>query len=140
MPCIGNSDAGAAQRLAVERSQRELFTTLYNTLRQDTTPALPDEQLDLLGISRGLPLDVDDLSIPRSTDDSPRFFKPCDWTRPSLEWESDSGWADTHWLDLTRWPASNWLPLKVACFRSDWFKGRLLSLESIEENVWEPPV
>ncbi|XWW92961.1 hypothetical protein V2A60_000889 [Cordyceps javanica] len=131
-------DAGAARRLALEHSQQKRWTAVYSTLRQDTTDTISDEKLVELGLQRGPMLDIDNLGAPSPGNASSHFFSPCDWTRRSLDFESHSGYTDSEWMDYTRREPSLWLALDSAQYRFDWFKTRLLSLESIEENVWEP--
>ncbi|TQV95706.1 hypothetical protein IF1G_05535 [Cordyceps javanica] len=131
-------DAGAARRLALEHSQQKRWTAVYSTLRQDTTATISDEKLVELGLQRGPLLDIDNLGAPSPGNASSHFFSPCDWTRRSLDCESHSGYTDSEWMDYTRREPSLWLALDSAQYRFDWFKTRLLSLESIEENVWEP--
>ncbi|XWX01352.1 hypothetical protein V2A60_009379 [Cordyceps javanica] len=143
MPCYGSPPepcALAPRRRALELSQQEHFTRLYSTLRQDLTIALLDEQLSSLGILRGSPLDIDHLGSPGPSNISSHFFSPCEWTRDSLDWESWSGYTDSEWKDLTGFDASLFEPLDYARFKAAWFHVRLLSLESIEENVWQPVI
>ncbi|KAJ3493924.1 hypothetical protein NLG97_g4421 [Lecanicillium saksenae] len=142
MPCHGDlpdPDAGAAKRLELERSLVARFTTLYNILREDITATITDGHLNTIRIARGTPLDVDNIgSIPHA-DASSQFFSPCDWTLASLDYES-GGFSDCCWVDLTRRDTKLCLPLGVTMIISDWFQARLLTLQSIEENVWQPAV
>lgn len=56
-----------------------------------------------------------------------------------LDWESYSEY-DSGWTDLTPFDRSGFMPLDYASLILWWFRTRLLGLESIEENVWEPVV
>lgn len=122
------------QRAATERTQRDDFARIYETLHANKTITVAEEQLNALHIVRGQPIDVDNWANWRS-DPSPCFFSPCDWSQESLEWESWS--EDSDWKNLERLVENFTAPLDVARWRSAWFHVHLLNLESIEENVWE---
>lgn len=141
MSCHGtlpDPDTNPAYRATFERLLCERFTSVYSTLLEETEALITDEQLDITGITRGSPLDLEESVLSQHDDISSHFFNVCSWAQEILDYESDFDQHRPVWHNLTRRNPALFEALDYATFRAAWFQARLLNLEDIPESIWEP--